>query len=195
MSESRPLVFAGENPLLMLYRPGAEEHSVVASLWRGTYSAVGVGYVLVIWTDPQASGLGEAAPTGIYTDNADLARLVWENFNQHFGPFQNRGIGASAPIPARFVEEAGGLRFHRIACAAGTTTIDLLWQDVQDIFQNSETASFGGATWHIANVLGPCARASIAVNGAPVVGEVRPSAGTARSSAFLAFCESWVKGA
>src|SRR3712207_4979259 len=102
MAETRPVIFAGENPLLMLHDPETDEPVAVASLWRCTYSEAGVGYALVIWADPEASGLGSLAPTGIYADNAEMAKLVRENFNQHFGPFQNRGIGESAVQPAHF---------------------------------------------------------------------------------------------
>ncbi|MGI8975606.1 MAG: hypothetical protein ACR2GS_02645 [Thermomicrobiales bacterium] len=37
----RDVVFAGENPLLMLYAPDTEELVAVASYWRCSYSARG----------------------------------------------------------------------------------------------------------------------------------------------------------
>lgn len=195
MSESqqqRPVVFAGENPILQLFGAGSEEPVAAASVWRCTYSEQGVGTVLFVWMDPTGSGLGEQAVTGIFADNAELARMVWANFNSHFGSYQNRGLDGAEVRPARFVEEAGGRRSHRITCAAGTTTIELLWQDVQDVFHNVGSATFGGTTWEITNVVCPCARGSIAVDGRAVTGEVRQTGGTFQSSAFLAFCESWV---
>jgi hypothetical protein len=42
----RDVVFAGENPLLMLYAPGTEELVAVASYWRCSRS--GEGEALVI---------------------------------------------------------------------------------------------------------------------------------------------------
>lgn len=196
MSDSqqvRPVVFAGENPILQLYQAGSDQYSAVASIWRATYSEQGVGYVLFLWIDPASSGLGDDAVTGVYTDNADLTRLVWTNFNQHFGSFQNRGFDQAAPQPARFTEDAGGRRSHRITCAAGPTIIDLHWRDVQDVFHNTGPAALGGTDWIVTNVVCPAARAAITVNGNPVAGEVRQTGTTFQSSAFLAFCESWVK--
>ena len=190
--QKRPVVFAGENPILQLFRAGSEEAVASASVWRCTYSEQGVGTVLSVWMDPAESGLGEQAVTGIYADNAELARMVWENFNRHFGSFQNRGLDEAEVRPARFVEEAGGRRSHRITCAAGTERIDLLWQDVQDVFHSVGSATFGETTWEITNVVCPCTRGSITVNGRSVAGEVRQTGGTFQSSAFLAFCESWV---
>ncbi len=50
----RPVVFAGENPLIMLYRPGGDELVAVASLWHCAYSEQGPGHSLVIWVEPDA---------------------------------------------------------------------------------------------------------------------------------------------
>ena len=38
-----PVVFAGENPLILLYRPGGDNVVAVASYWRYVYSAEGEG--------------------------------------------------------------------------------------------------------------------------------------------------------
>ena len=130
MTQARTIVFAGENPLLMLHRIGADDAVAVASLWRCTFAEEGAGYALVLWVDPALLADETPAPTGIYTDNADLARMVWANFSRHFGPFQDRGFEESTPRPARFVEDAGGRRYHRVTCAAGPTTFELLGQDV-----------------------------------------------------------------
>ena len=56
--------------------------------------------MLILGADPATSGLGAAAPKGIYTDNADLARLVWDRFNRHFDSFQNQGLEDAEPQPA-----------------------------------------------------------------------------------------------
>jgi hypothetical protein len=194
MPQTRPVVFAGENPVLTLYRPDGDQAVAGASLWRCTFSEEGAGYALILWADPANSGLDDRTITGIYADNVELARMVWTNFNQHFGSFQNRGIESVAPRAARFVEDAGGRRYHRITCSSGTRTIELLWQDVQDVFHNASTATYGGTTWQITNVVCPCAWGSIVVDGTPVAGEVRQTGGSFQSSAFLAFCESWVSG-
>jgi hypothetical protein len=191
--QKRPVVFAGENPILQLHQAGGEQRVAAASVWRSTYSEQGVGYVLILWADPATSGLGAAAPSGIYTDNAELARLVWDRFNRHFDSFQNQGLEDAEPRPARFVEEAGGRRFHRITCSAGTTVIELVWRDLQDVFHNTGGATLGGTDWEITNVVCPTADGEIVVDGQAVTGEVRQTGGTFQSSAFLAFCESWVR--
>ena len=189
----RNVVFAGENPLLMLYRRGTDELVAVSSYWKCSYSEHGEGQALVIWVDPAALGPGPDAPVGIYTDNAAMAGMVWETFNRHFDRLQHRGIEEAQPHPARFVQQADGLRLHRVSCSVGGTTIELAWRDALDVFHTVTHPTVGGSDWEVANVICPCADASITVDGVPVEGEVRQPEGMFRSSAFLAFCESWIR--
>ncbi len=184
----RPVVFAGENPLIMLYRPASDQLAAVASLWHCTYSEQGAGHSLVLWVDPAAAEPTGLQPTGIYTDNAALARWVWTTFNRRWEPLQNRGLAETEPQPARFVEQANGRRSHRIVCMAGPTTIELLWQDGQDAFY---TVTYP-YEYEVSAVIVPCARASITIDGQPVAGEVRPHADVFQSSAIMAFCETWL---
>ncbi len=188
----RPVVFAGENPLILLYRPGGDDAVAVASYWRCVYAPEGEGEALVIWVDPKVSGQGERAPVGIYTDNAAMARMVWEKFNRHFAPLQNRGIEDGTPQTARFVQAAEGRRLHRVMCSAGPSTIELRWEDAFDAFQTVANPEVAGQGWEVSNVVLPCAKASISVDGERVPGEVHHPEGDYQSSAFLAFCESWV---
>lgn len=187
------VVFAGDNPALVLYRPGSDEVVAVASWWRCAWSAAGAGQALVIWVDPAASGLGARAPTGIFTDNAAMAGLVWERFNRHWGLLQGRGIEARAMVPARFTVQADGMRLHRVTCAAGTTVIELEWRDALEVIHAVNRVAFAGSQWEVPNVVLPCADAGIRVDGVSVLGEVHQPEGDYRSSAFLAFAESWVR--
>lgn len=187
------VVFAGDNPALVLYRPGSDEMVAVASWWRCAWSAAGAGQALMLWVDPAASGLGERAPVGIFTDNAAMARLVWERFNRHWELLQGRGIEARRPEPARFTVQADGMRLHRVTCAAGTTAIELEWRDALEVVHMVARVDVGGSRWEVPNVVLPCAAATIRVDGVAVRGEVHQPEGDYRSSAFLAFAEAWVR--
>ena len=109
---------AGENPMIILYRPGSDDIVVLVSMWTAQYSPVGSGRALLIWADPGESGLGSGAPIEIYTDNPELAEYVWEHFYRDYDTIRGRGIETGPPVPARFVEVSGGDRFHRISCVA-----------------------------------------------------------------------------
>lgn len=196
MSEIRVLpnvAFAGENSLLMLYRPGTRTPIAVASYWRCSYSATGAGDALMIWVDPDASGLGDRAPVGIYTDNARMARFVWNAFNRHFEPLQGHGIEDLTPQPAHFAVQAGDLRLYRATCVVGTTAIELEWRDATEALHTVTTPEVGGIQWEVTNVICPCTDAGVRVDGTAVPGEVGYPEGWFRSSAFLAFAESWVR--
>jgi hypothetical protein len=187
------VVFAGENSLLMLYRPGTRTPVAVASYWRCSYSATGAGEALVIWVDPEASGLGDRAPVGIYADNAVMASLVWDLFNSHFEPLQGHGIEEMTPEPARFSVYSDDMRLYRATCVAGKTAIELEWRDATEALHTVTTPEVGGIQWEVTNVICPCTDAGVRVNGRVVTGEVGYPEGWFRSSAFLAFAESWVR--
>lgn len=183
----RGIAVAGENPMIVMYRPGGDEIVVLVSMWTATYSPVGAGRALLIWADPAATGLGAATPTGMYADNPALAQYVWEHFYRDYDTIRGRGIEDRPPVPARFVEVSGGDRFHRITCVTTTTTIELEWRDVLDTFQ-VQTRLTGYETSAIAR---PCAAAEVRVNGVPAHGEVHQPEGWFGSSAALAFAETW----
>lgn len=183
----RGIKIAGENPMIVLYREDSDDIVVLVSMWTAHYSPVGAGHALLIWASPEESGLGAAAPIGIYTDNAALAEYVWANFYRDYDTIRGRGIESGEPIPAQFVEVSGGDLFHRITCVAGTTTIELEWRDVLDCFE-VKTQLTGFETSVVAC---PCASAQLRVDGVAARGEVHQPEGWFGSSAMLAFAETW----
>lgn len=190
------VIFSGENPGLTLYRPGTEEIVASASYWRCVYSDRGEGNALIIWVDPDASGLGEAAPTAIYTDNPGVARLVTDRFTQYFGAYRDRGFADIEPTWARFFQESDSRWYHRVACNTGSSVLELTWSRVIDYqMVNRSDYELGPSRWDLATVICPCRNASILINNHAVPGEVRVNESSARpsSSAFLAFSETWVE--
>ena len=67
------IIFSGENPGLTLYKPGTDQVIAKVSYWRCVYSGAGDGNAMLIWVDPEASGLGSAAPHAI----AIAANTIW----------------------------------------------------------------------------------------------------------------------
>ncbi|HEY8457434.1 MAG TPA: hypothetical protein VIL34_17710 [Actinopolymorphaceae bacterium] len=183
----RGIKIAGENPMIILYRPNSDDIVVLVSMWTARWSPVGPGHALLIWADREGSGLGSDAPVGIYTDNPELATYVWDHFYRDYDTIRGRGIEDGPPIPAQFVEAPGGDRFHRISCITSTTTIELEWRDVLDCFQVM-THLTGFETSVVAC---PCAAAEVRVNGVAARGEIHQPEGWFGSSAALAFAETW----
>lgn len=192
----RPVIFAGENPGLSLFRAGGGGLVAAASYWRCTYSAHGEGNALILWLDQAAAGTGDGTLTAIYADNAALARFVTDTLNQHFGDFTDKGFPAVTPAPARFFQESDSRTYHRVVAHTGDHRFELVWRDVRDYQQVIATdMHLGGRGFELATVICPCAEATITVDGSPVAGEVRLTEhdGRLQSSAFLAFAESWVE--
>lgn len=186
--EKRGVRIAGENPMIVLYRAGSDDIVAIASVWTSAWSEAGEGRALVIWADPEATGLGALAPVGIFTDNPELATFVWTNFYNDYAPIHGRGIEEAPPRIARFTEQSDGRRLHRISCTSGTTTIELEWRDVVEVFQ-AVTYPTG---YEVSVIAAPCAAATIAVNGVQAIGEIHRPEGWFKSSAILAFAETWI---
>mgnify|MGYP001362352322 CR=1 FL=1 len=186
--ETRGVMITGENPMIVLYRPGSDDYVAIASMWTCTYSEAGQGRALVIWVDPEASGLGERAPVGIFTDNPALARFVWANLYNDYAPIHGRGIEDAPLRAARFAHHADGRRLHRMTCTSGTTTIELEWRDVVEVF-HVLTYPTG---YECSVVAAPCAAGTITVDGRRAIGEIHRPEGWFGSSAILAFAETWI---
>lgn len=195
VESGRPVALCGENPGMTLYRPGTEEIVAVAGYWRCVYSPHGDGEAILIWADPAGSGLGAAAPHAIYADNLPMARYIVATFNQHFPEFRDFGFGALEPLPARFFQESRSGSYHRAVCHADDRTVELVWRDPLDRKLLTWPAfPCGARRFDLSTVISPCAAATIAVDGRAVAGEVRAvrDGDAPQSSAFLAFCETWI---
>lgn len=191
------VVFSGENPGLTLMRPGTDERVAAASYWRCVYSEHGEGNALLIWADPDGSGLGELAPHAIYTDNPGVAKLVTERFTRHFGGFSDLGFENMETTFARFTQDSDSRWYHRVVCNDNSQIIELTWWDVQD-YQPVNNAGYelGGTSWQLMTLICPCASAKIEVSNQAAQGEPRVTHddnGRPSSSAFLAFSETWVE--
>jgi hypothetical protein len=104
--------------MITLYGPGLETPVASISCWRCTYSAHGEGFTLAVWCDPVAIGVPGMPATVVFTDNATMSRSVMSRLNQSFEGYQGRGLAELTPAMARFSQQFGGKRFHRILCAS-----------------------------------------------------------------------------
>ncbi len=194
IARRQPVIFAGENHMITLYRPGGDDLIAVSvSCWRCTYSEHGEGWALVVWNDVAASGLDALPDRAIYADNIALGRMIASRFNQYFEGFRDRGYAALDPTPAQFLQRGEGHHRHRIVCHAPAITIELIWSEMLDagleIFYNTS----GPIPYDVSAVICHCEQGSIVANGRPAQGTVKRIAGETYSSAFLAFSETWVE--
>lgn len=194
--DSGKIILSGENPSLALHKPGSEEVIVRASYWRSVYSAEGDGSALLFWLAANALGDGNAERKVLYTDNPGMAKIVIENFNSHFPGWSDLDFGQVGPTYARFFQEGDGRWYHRLVANTGTDVVVLNWWDViehQHVIRQDRI--LGPNHFDLTTVICPCKEASVSVNNQEIVGEVRLSmdGDRQRSSAFLAFSETWRK--
>jgi len=110
LERKQPVVFAGENHMITLYRSDHEESIAGISCWRCTYSEYGNGFTIALWCDPATVELPDLPPVAVFADNPAMGTMVMTRFNQQFD----------------------GRRLHRITCLADKWSIEMLWQDVLD---------------------------------------------------------------
>ena len=181
------VVFAGENPLIMLYRPGGDDLVAVASLWRARYTEQGAGTSLIIWADPGPDGPATPDVAAICTDNPPLARWLWTTFNRRWDPLLGRGLEHAPLRPAQFTETASAGE-HRLLCRAEDLSVELVWRRPQPCVW-TDTRPY---EYRTTAAIVPCLEATIEIDGRQAYGEVRPHADEFVSSAVLAFCETWL---
>ena len=192
LERRQPVVFAGENHMITLFGPGTDRAIASISCWRCTYSAQGEGFTLAMWCDPEAAGIPDGPATAVFTDNVAMSRMVMARLNQYFASYDGRGLAERDPTTARFSQQFGGRRFHRILCASDQATIELEWRDVSDgaleVFDNDS----GPERFDVTSVICPCREGLITVNGVRLQGRSRAADHDVPSSSFLAFSETWV---
>ena len=181
-------MFAGENPLIMLYRPGGDDLVAVASLWRARYTPRGSGTSLLFWADPGPSHPSAPVTAAIGTDNPPLARWLWATFNSRWEPLLGHGLERAPLPPSRFVETRNKGE-HRVKCSSAHATFELVWRQPQSCIW---TVTYPYEYRTTAAIV-PCLDASIIVDGQAAMGEVRPHADVFASSAILAFSETWIR--
>ena len=189
MTPAEPqVVFAGENPLIMLYRPGGDDLVAVASLWSARYTEHGSGTSLLLWTDPGPSAPSAPRTSSIHSDNPPLARWLWTTFNRRWDPLLGHGLEHTEPQPSRFTESRSDEE-HRVVCRSAGHTVEPVWRQPQPCIW-AETTPY---EYRTTAAVVPCLAASIVVDGVAAIGEVRPHEDVFASSAVLAFSETWLR--
>ena len=181
--------FAGENPCVVLYDHEGNAVSAV-SYWNANFSVAGSGQALFLLRrqDGRISGrlFAEAkAPVDFF-----------KGLNQHFLGFEAVEWASVPPEPARF--EAGWTGdAYRLTCSHDQGAIDVSWRDFDGPrMLNQRSMDFGnvaGRSYEISSVIIGSSTATIDVDGKALPGSIRVPYGALPRSAFLAFCETWMR--
>jgi hypothetical protein len=191
----RPVFFCGENPAMTLYVPGSDRPLAIASYWHCTYSELGSGRALVFWSEQHPNYTDSAFGSGIFTDRIPLARMLVETLAQYFPEFQGIPITDLPYVPAVCGHVSDGRQRYSATCTTDGGTLSVEWADPLDQKQISWPAfPAGPQSFDLTTVICPVTRATIAIDGRALPGEIQigENNGYPSSSAFLAFAETWV---
>ena len=183
------LEFAGDNPCVVLYDAEGAVVSAV-SFWDADFSLSGTGRALFFLSTRNGRPEGRI----FAEDKAPID--FFRGLNQHFLGFEAIPWASIQPEPARF--EAGWTDdAYAIACAHGAGRIDVGWRDLETpTMLKQRSTEFGGEagrSYDIASVIIGASGGTIRVDGEPLPGSIRSPYGALPRSAFLAFCETWLR--
>lgn len=140
------------------------------------------------------------ALTLLLADNLPLGRALVDELVQYFPGLDHIPFTDINVEEAHLSQAGDGQKSYRVVCNSPQHHIDITWEAVLDVRLPQTLANFiteanRGTVLDVSNVICPVAQGSIVINGAAVNGRVYSfHDGTMhRSSAFLAFSETWVR--
>jgi len=193
-----PVDWSGENPGIYLKETEDGPWSGLMCFFRIVCSPHGLGNGIVVLDEPgMAKGLPDVSNFCI-SDNEPLARYLVDEFFSNFASFRvSPGIGAMSYLPAIEVRRAGDTRstYSEIVRSADFEVV-ATWKGLSAPYAVDMPPEKGPTKKHqMYSVFLDAADASVTVNGRPLKGRVttRNFADTIKSTAFLAFSESWMR--
>ena len=185
------VLIAGCNPCIFLYDKSATHITFALSFWEANYSVAGSGRCLFL-----RSQHPEIPKSLICFDNPSLADLVHANFNKHFVGFKDGMDTFVVREPASFVSGAvAGENKFRLDVRTESIIVVAAWEELGAAEQIiADLGGFGprGADhFRVSSVIVPAGGTTVYINGRAVEGRVTESYGSLKSSAFLAWAESW----
>ncbi|MGH2343288.1 hypothetical protein ACRC7T_17600 [Segnochrobactraceae bacterium EtOH-i3] len=196
--QSGAVDWSGENPGIYLKEAADGPWTGLMCFFRIVCSPYGMGSGIVVLDAPgTAKGLPEVANVCI-SDNAPLARWLVAEFFSKFAAFRvSPGIHALTYLPLTGVRREGDTRgtYSEIVTADGLEVV-ATWTGLGVPYAVDMPPEKGPTGKHeMYSVFLDAPDASVTLNGRPLKGRVvtRMCADTVKSSAFLAFSESWIR--
>ncbi len=190
--------WSGENPGIYLKEQPDGPWTGLMCFFRIVYSPYGLGSGIVVLDEPgTAKGLPEVANFCI-SDNEELARYLVAEFFSKFAAFRvSPGISAISYLPTTEIRREGDTRgTYREIVRAADIEVVATWNQLGAPYAVDMPPEKGPTKKHeMYSVFLDAPDASVTINGRPLKGKVatRNCADTVKSSAFLAFSESWMR--
>ena len=190
--------WTGENPGIYLKDSQDGPWTGLATFFRIVYSPHGMGQGVLLLDEPDVEkGLPQVRNFCI-SDNEPLARFLVAEFFSHFASFKvSPGIKAISYLPATEVRRAGDSRSrYEEILKSRELEVVMTWDQLGQPYAVDMPAERGPTKVHqMYSLFIDANAAQVTVNGQPLRGHVvqRDFADTKKSTAFLAFSESWMR--
>lgn len=189
--------WTGENPGIYLKDEQDGPWTGLATFFRVVYSPHGMGAGVLLLDQPGVARTLPEANNFCISDNEALARYLVDGFFSRFASFRvSAGINAISYLPATSVQRAGDTRsrYQEIVKSKDFEVV-MTWDGLGQPYAVDMPPDKGPTKIHqMYSLFIDAAQAGVTVNGKPLAGKVveRDFADTRKSTAFLAFSESWM---
>lgn len=191
------VAWAGENPGIYLKDEQDGPWTGLMTFFRITWSEHGRGHGVLLLDDPNVEqSLPEVANFCI-TDNEPLARYLVDEFFSKFASFKvSPGLKAIQYLPLTEVYREGDTRrTYTEVVKSADQEVRMTWKGLGKPYAVDMPPEKGPTKAHeMYSLFLDASDALVTVNGRPLKGKVveRDFANTKKSTAFLAFSESWM---
>lgn len=195
----REVDWSGENPGMYLKAAADGPYVALVSFFRVVLSPHGRGHAAFLVLDPNGDGSDPDRPNVCATDNEPMAAYLRDGFVRHFLAFRGTtGLDSTRMIPGwDFVAGGDGRTQHTEWFRCGLGQVQLTWKDWGGKYEVELTDGKAVTGKHeMFSTFVDVRGVEGYINGKSIPGRPFPRAFAGRddsSTAFLAFCETWLK--
>ncbi|CPQ44710.1 hypothetical protein [Bordetella pertussis] len=192
------VAWTGDNPDIYLKEQDDGPWTGLATYFHINYSPYGMGRGVLLLEQPDIAATLPQACNVCITDNEPLARYLMKEFFARFNSFRvSAGTEAISYLPLTEARSAGDTRSrYQEILRSRDIEVVLTWDGLTEPYAVDMPPEKGPTGRHeMYSLFIDATDASITLNGKPLRGRVttRNFDGGKKSSAFLAFSESWME--
>jgi hypothetical protein len=194
----RTVDWTGENPGIYLKEDPDGPWTGLMTFYRVCWSPCGPGHGILVLDEPNTEKGYPEINNFCIADNQELAAYLIEHFFSNFNSFKvSPGLKHMTMLPMTDVRREGDTRstYSEVVTADGLE-VRATWKGLTDPYAVDFPPEVGPTKAHqMYSCFVDAPDAEVTVNGRKLKGNVtiRNAAGIEKSSAFLAFSETWLK--
>lgn len=189
--------WSGHNPGIYLKEDPAGPWTGLATFFRIDYSPYGIGQGVLVLDEPDVAQGYPAVKNFCISDNEALARFLVQEFFSRFVSFRvSAGTGAISYLSLTEAWRAGDTRSrYQEVVKSSELEVVMTWDRLGTPYAVDMPPEKGPTKRHqMYSLFVDSEEAGVTINGRPLRGRVaqRDFADTRKSTAFLAFSETWL---